>query len=169
LEHKITNIFKASIKGAFYFLIRKENLNMIKKTITYTDYNGVERKEDFYFNLSKAELMEMEIGATGGLAERIKKIVDAQDNAEIVKIFKTILLAAYGEKSDDGRTFRKSPEITKNFEQSEAYSQLFWELANDEEEAAKFVNGIIPANMTEELKQKQVEQIAAKGNAVTGA
>lgn len=117
---------------------------MLKKTITYTDYNGVERTEDFYFNLTKAELMEMEIGTTGGMADMIKRIIDAKDAPAIIKIFKELVLKAYGEKSADGKRFVKSEEISNGFSQTEAYSQLFMELATDADAAAAFVNGIIP-------------------------
>ena len=118
---------------------------MLKKTFTYTDYNGVERTEDHYFNLSKAELMEMELSTTGGLAEMINKIVAAQDAPAIVKVFKDLVLKAYGQKSADGRRFIKSKELSDEFAQTEAYSQLFMELATDADAAAKFVNGIVPA------------------------
>lgn len=120
---------------------------MLKKTITYNDYNGTERTEDFYFNLSKAELMEMEMGTTGGLAEMIQKIVAAQDSPAIIKIFKDLVLKAYGEKSADGRRFVKSDELANEFSQTEAYSILFMELATDADAAAKFVNGIVPADL----------------------
>ena len=93
---------------------------MLKKTITYTDYNSVERTEDFYFNLTKAELMEMEIGTTGGMADMIKRIVDAKDAPAIIKIFKELVLKAYGEKSADGKRFVKSEEISNGFAQTEA-------------------------------------------------
>lgn len=118
---------------------------MLKKTFTYTDYNGVERTEDHYFNLSKAELMEMELSTTGGLAEMINKIVAAQDAPAIVKVFKDLVLKAYGQKSPDGRRFIKSKELADEFSQTEAYSQLFMELATNAEAAAQFVNGIVPA------------------------
>lgn len=118
---------------------------MLKKTITYTDYNGSERTEDFYFNLTKAEIMEMELTTAGGLSEMIERIVAAKDAPTVVRVFKDLVLKAYGEKSPDGRRFMKSPEIREAFSQTEAYSQLFMELATDDEAAAKFVNGIIPA------------------------
>lgn len=118
---------------------------MLKKTITYTDYNGSERTEDFYFNLNKAEIMEMEMSITGGLTEMINKIVAAKDAPAIISIFKKLVLKAYGEKSPDGKRFIKSEELATAFSQTEAYSQLFMELATDADEAAKFVNGIIPA------------------------
>lgn len=126
---------------------------MLKKTITYNDYNGLERTEDFYFNLSKAEVMEMEMSTAGGLAEMIQRIVAAQDAPAIIKIFKDLVLKAYGEKSADGKRFMKEDEsgrpLYKNFEQTEAYSILFMELATDADAAAKFVNGIVPADVAE--------------------
>jgi len=118
---------------------------MIKKTITYTDYNGTERTEDFYFNLSKAEIIEMELTTSGGLAEMITKIVAAKDTTDIIRIFKDLVLKAYGEKSSDGKRFMKSDEIATAFSQTEAYSQIFMELATDADAAAAFVNGIVPA------------------------
>lgn len=119
---------------------------MLKKSITYYDYNGVERTEDFRFNLSKAELMEMEMSTNGGLTEMINKIVAAQDIPAIIKVFKDLILKAYGEKSPDGKRFIKSKELSTAFAQTEAYSQLFMELATNPEEAAKFINGIIPTD-----------------------
>ena len=128
---------------------------MLKKTITYVDYNGTERTEDFYFNLSKAEIMEMEMGTTGGLAEMIKKVVDAKDAPAIIKIFKDLVLKAYGEKSLDGRRFIKSEELSNEFSQTEAYAQIFMELATDADKASEFVKGIIPADIEKQLPNKQ--------------
>lgn len=125
---------------------------MLKKKITYTDYNGTERTEDFYFNLTKAEITEMELGTSGGLAEMIRKIVDAQDAPSIIRVFKDLILKAYGEKSPDGKRFIKSDDIAAAFSQTEAYSELFMELATDADAAAEFVNGIIP-NMNENIKK----------------
>lgn len=119
---------------------------MLKKTIEFEDYNGLKRKEDHYFNLSKAEIMEMELSTTGGFAEMIQKIVDAQDTPAIVKVFKDLILKAYGEKSPDGRQFIKSPELSQAFAQTEAYSELFMELATDADAAAAFINGIVPVD-----------------------
>lgn len=117
---------------------------MLKKTITYTNYNGIEITEDFYFNLTKAEIMEMEMSTSGGMAEMINKIVSSQDAPAIIKIFKELILKAYGEKSADGKRFIKSEEISTAFAQTEAYSQLFMELATDADAASTFVNGIVP-------------------------
>ena len=120
---------------------------MITENIKYTDYNGNEREEKFMFNLSKAELMEMEMGTTGGLAETIQKIVETQDAPSIIKIFKNLILKSYGEKSADGKRFVKSEELSEGFAQTEAYSVLFMKLATDAEAAAKFVKGIVPADI----------------------
>lgn len=124
---------------------------MLKKTITYTDYNGLERTEDFYFNLSKAEIMEMEMSTTGGFAEMLQKIVAAQDAPAIIKVFKDITLKAYGEKSPDGKRFIKSDELREAFSQTEAYSQLFMELATDADAASNFIKGVIPADLEKEV------------------
>lgn len=118
---------------------------MLKETITYTDYNGLERTEDFYFNLTKAEIMEMELSTTGGLSEMISRIVAAKDAPAIIKVFKDLILKAYGQKSADGKRFVKSQEMCDEFAQTEAYSILFMRLATDADAAAKFVNRIVPA------------------------
>lgn len=120
---------------------------MIQKTITYNDYNGVERTETFRFNFSKAEIMEMEMSTTGGLAEMVKRVVDAKDAPTIIKIFKDLILKSYGVKSDDGRRFIKSDKLREEFEQTEAFSILFMELATDAEAGAAFVNGIVPSDI----------------------
>lgn len=120
---------------------------MLKKTISYTDYDGNARKDDFYFNLTKAEVMEMEMGTTGGMRKMLEKIVQEQDSKRIVETFKDIILRAYGEKSPDGKRFMKSKEIADAFMQTEAYSELFMELATDANAAAAFINGIIPQNV----------------------
>lgn len=117
---------------------------MLKKTMTYVDYNGMERTEDFYFNLTKAEVMEMEMTTAGGLAEAITQIVNAKDIPAIIKVFKELILKAYGIKSPDGKRFMKSEEISNEFAQTEAFSQLFMELATNSDAAAAFVNGITP-------------------------
>ena len=123
---------------------------MIKETITYVDYNDIERTEDFFFNLTKAELMEIEMSTSGGLVEMINRIVAAQDAPSIIKVFKDLILKSYGEKSADGKRFIKSDEISTAFSQTEAYSELFMELATNAEAAAAFVNGIVPAEMAKE-------------------
>ena len=124
---------------------------MLKKLITYTDYNGVERTEPFYFNLSKAELMEMELGVTGGMTEMLNKIIAAKDAPSLMKTFKEMIMKAYGVKSDDGKRLIKSEELSIAFTQTEAYSVLFMELITDDKAAADFVNGIIPNEIQAEV------------------
>jgi 1,2-phenylacetyl-CoA epoxidase catalytic subunit len=117
---------------------------MLKKTIKYTDYNGKEREEDFFFHFNKAELAEMEMSTTGGLTEMLKKIVKEEDSKAIIQQFKELILKSYGEKTPDGKHFIKSEALSTAFSQTEAYSILFMELASDAEAAARFVNGIVP-------------------------
>ena len=127
---------------------------MLKKTITFVDYNGVERTEDHYFNLTRAELLELETGTTGGLGEMITKIIQAKDVPTIMKTFKTIILKAYGKKSDDGRRFIKSEELATEFTQTEAFSQLYMELINDSDKAAKFINQIVPKEIADKMNEQ---------------
>ena len=129
---------------AFFILFKGDFISMLKKTIKYTDYNGVERTEDFYFNLTKAEILDMEMSEVGGLTAKLNRIIESKDNRELMKNFKYIIHRSYGEKSDDGRRFIKSDEISTGFEQTEAYEELFMELFSDATKAAEFVNGIIP-------------------------
>lgn len=133
---------------------------MFKKTIKYVDYNGEERKEDFFFNLNKSELLEMQLSQEGGLRDYLIRIVDAKDTPELIKMFKHIILLAYGEKSDDGKHFMKSDEIRKKFECTEAYSELFMELATDSDAAAEFVNNLLPADY--KADDKEMGQIKAQ-------
>lgn len=128
---------------------------MLKKRITYTDYNNVKREEDFYFNLTKAEIMEMEMSTSGGLTELINRVVETQDAPSIIKIFKEIIMKAYGEKSVDGKRFVKSKELSDAFSQTPAYSELFMELASNADAASAFVNGIIPADMAQAVAKQQ--------------
>ena len=141
---------------------------MLKKTITYQDYNGVERTEDFYFNLTKAEIMEMEMSTEGGMADMITRIVSAQDTPAIIKVFKDLLLKSYGTKSPDGKRFIKSKELSDEFAQTEAYSVLFMELATDADAASNFVNGIIPADIAkaaaDEMKNNPALKSPESGN-----
>lgn len=135
---------------------------MLKKTITYTDYDGNERTEDFYFNLSKAELTEMELTTEGGLQTVLKNIVEARDIPRITAMFKKLLLMSYGQKSADGKRFIKSQQLSEEFAQTEAYSNLFLELLSDEDAAAAFVKGIVPADLAKEVNQENLRAIASK-------
>lgn len=126
---------------------------MIKKTITYSDFNGNERTEDFYFNLTKAEITKMELSIKGGLAEMIQRIVAAQDTPAIIEVFEDLIKRSYGVKTPDGRGFVKKAEDLEAFTATEAYSQLFMELATDADAAAKFVNGVVPADMAKQIAE----------------
>lgn len=117
---------------------------MLKKVIKYTDYDGVEREESFYFNMSQAELAEMELSVAGGMGELIRKMVDEKDQVRLAEMFKRIILMSYGVKSNDGKRFMKSEELSREFTQTEAYSNLYMELISDAKAAADFVNGILP-------------------------
>lgn len=136
---------------------------MLKKNIAYTDYNGNPRKEDFYFNLTKAELMEMELGTTGGMTEMINKIVAAQDTPTLMKIFKDFIMKSYGVKSADGKRFIKSEELSKEFIQTEAYSVLFMELLSNPDKANEFMSGIIPADTAVQMDKVDVAEQLANG------
>ena len=133
---------------------------MLKKLIKYTDYDGRERSENFYFYLNKAELMEMELGVDGGMQQMIQLIVDKQDIPKIMDAFKRIILKAYGEKSPDGRRFIKSKELSEAFSQTEAYSNLYIELITDAKAAADFINSIVPEEVALAAmeRRKQEEQ-----------
>lgn len=130
---------------------------MLKKTLTYKDYNNVERTETHLFNLSEAELTEMEMGTEGGYAEMLQNIIDAKDQVALIRTFKKIILKAYGVKSPDGREFIKSKKISKKFSHTEAFNILYMELVTDTDAAIQFVNGIMPAKLIEKVKAKQEE------------
>lgn len=122
----------------------KGEIVMIKKTIEYTDFEGNVRKEDFYFNFMESEIFELELGVDGGLSGALQRIIDRQDSPSIISNFKEIILAAYGEKSADGRRFIKSKELKDAFSQTEAFSKLFMELSFNDVAASEFINGIVP-------------------------
>lgn len=123
---------------------------MLKKTIKYEDFNGEEAEEDFFFHLSQAELVELEMSHEGGLSESLQKIVAAKDAKSIIAEFKNIILTAYGQKSPDGRRFIKNQQLREEFESTEAYSTLFMELVTNTDSAIEFINGIIPQGLAEE-------------------
>ena len=133
---------------------------MLKKTITYTDYDGNERTEDFYFNISKAELAELEYSVKGGLKKMMEKAVAEKDGPRIIQYFKEIVLKSYGVKSNDGRRFMKDKELTREFSETEAYVNLFMELATDEKAAIAFAEGVMP-----KFDEANVTTVAAAHNA----
>ena len=132
---------------------------MLKKTIKYVDYNDEERVEDFYFNLTKAELTEMNFSEEGGLQNVLRQIMNTRSYTKIAELFKTIILKSYGEKSPDGKRFIKTDyhgrPLAKNFEETQAYSELYMELASNDEAATAFIIGIIPKDIRESV-QKEV-------------
>ena len=132
---------------------------MLKKEIEYTDDNGVSRKETFYFNLSEAELTELQLTYPGGYGSYITKISEAKDQAEIVKLMKDLIRMSYGVKSEDGKRFMKSEEISQAFFETEAYNKLFMELATDDMQAANFVNGILPKALMDKLKENEDDEL----------
>lgn len=127
---------------------------MLAKELTYTDFDGNERKETFYFNLTKAEIVEMEYSEVGGFTAMIQNIIDAKDESRIIALFKKLVLLAYGEKSADGKYFNKDENIKYRFEHSQAYSDIFMELATNTEAAVAFVNGIIPSDVAKEAAKQ---------------
>ena len=131
---------------------------MIKKTITYKDYNGIERTESFYFHFNEAEILDMEMSVEGGFAERVQKIIDAKEQTQLLKVIKKFVIDAYGVKDPEGRRFIKSDDVKNAFLECPAYSAIFMELVTNDEVAAEFVNGVIPEGM----KEKFAEIVAKK-------
>ena len=135
---------------------------MLKKTITYTDYDGNQRTEDFYFNLTKAELTNMFNSVSGGLEKYLTRIVAAQDGPALMNAIRDIVKASYGEKSLDGRRFMKSDEIFKNFEETEAYSVFFMELMGDDEAALNFIISVLPQDMQSAIREEMAKKLTQK-------
>lgn len=135
---------------------------MYIKTIEYKDYLGNMRKEDFYFNLSESEVMEMELSKEGGFSQWITRIANAQNTPELIKLFKSMILMSYGERSLDGKSFfKKDPEtgrpLSEAFEQTAAYPVLFMELATNTEAATEFINKVIPENAAEAIEKAKAD------------
>jgi hypothetical protein len=132
---------------------------MLKRTIKYTNYDDEETEDIFYFNLSKPELVEMEVEHEQGLGKFLQGIIDTKDHKALIEKFKEIVLKAYGEKSPDGKRFIKSDQLREEFSQTAAYSTLFMELAIDDGAAATFIMGILPKDMTQNLDPKTLELV----------
>lgn len=123
---------------------------MYVQKIKYMDYNGMERNETFYFNFTKAEVVEMEYSVSGGLTAVLNQISETKDFPKLIAIFKDLILKAYGEKSPDGRRFIKSKELSDEFSQTEAYSELYIKLASDTDAALEFIRGIMPGDISDD-------------------
>lgn len=128
---------------------------MVKRTITYKDYNDVERTEDLYFNLTETELVKLQYSEDGGLGEMIEKMIKSRNDKEIVRIFDRIIMLSYGEKTPDGRGFRKSEEISLNFSYTPAYDKLFMELAQNDKAMSDFINELIPSELSKKLAENK--------------
>ena len=138
---------------------------MLKKTITYTDYDGMERTEDFWFNLSKTELTKLDAELPGGVLGVLRKIIDKKDRKALVDFIETLILRSYGEKTLDGKRFVKTPNMAEEFMQTPAYDELFMSILSDTDSQTSFINGVIPQSMAKEIEQtdkKQVENALAK-------
>lgn len=133
---------------------------MLKRTIKYEDFDGNSVSEDFYFNLSKSELVELEVQYEKGLAEALETIVKANDTKQLIAEFKKLVLLSYGKKSEDGKRFIKNEELRTEFAQSLAYDALFMELATSDTAAADFIQGIVPKDMSEAIQQARTSTTA---------
>lgn len=142
---------------------------MLKKTISYTDYDGNQRTEDFYFNLSKAEITEMELSMEGGMRAYIQRIIAAKSQLELVKLFKDVVLKSYGKKSADGRLFMKNDTIRAELEAHPVYSMIYMDLVTDDAKASAFVNGIMPADMPNQNPAMEMAATASAASAVSVA
>lgn len=131
---------------------------MLKRDITYKDFDGNEVTETFYFNLSRTELVDLELSYDGGLEAAINRIIESKDVKALINEFKRIVLESYGVKSEDGKRFIKNDEVREAFSQTAAYDSLFFELATNADAAADFVKGIVPFELTE-LSQPNVENV----------
>lgn len=136
---------------------------MYTRKITYTDYNGNERTEEFMFNLNKSELTLMEMSHEGSYRERLEKMIEKNDGPTIMRTFRDLLHVSYGEKSEDGRRFVKSDAISEAFEQTEAYNILFMELCTNAEAASEFAQGILPPDLRKEAKKAEATSGAVLG------
>lgn len=138
---------------------------MLKKTITYTDYDGMERTEDFWFNLSKTELTKLDAELPGGVLGVLRKIIDKKDRKALVDFIETLILRSYGEKTLDGKRFVKTPDMAEEFMQTPAYDELFMSILSDTDSQTSFINGVMPQSMVKEIEQtdkKQVENALAE-------
>ena len=135
---------------------------MLKREVRYEDFDGNMTSDIFYFNLSKPELIEMEVEYEQGFGKMLQNIVESKDNKQIIAHFKKLVLMAYGVKSEDGKRFIKSEKLREEFSQTAAYSELFMELASDDKAAVIFLNGVLPREF-----RGDVEAVAASVSSQT--
>lgn len=134
---------------------------MLKKEITYTDYNGTKRTETFYFNLSRPELLRMEMTTESSLEEKLKAMVKEKNKVKLYEYFEWLVLKSYGEKSEDGKHFHKSEALSKAFSETEAYTELLMELCSGEDKVLDFVNGIMPTPVPKEVQKQALDMASA--------
>lgn len=144
---------------------------MLKRLITYKDFNGNEVAEEFFFNLSETELIEMEVEYKDGLAAMLQKLIDSKNGKEIISYFQNIVLMSYGQKSEDGKRFIKSDEMRSEFKQTAAFNALFMELAMNDEAGATFVKGILPPELVKGVDEanEKAEALAKSISDAAGA
>lgn len=133
---------------------------MLKKTITYTDYNGVERTEDCYFNLSKMDLMRMETSKDGGYSALVDRMIKSNDANFIMNTLEDLIKRAYCVKSDDGKRLVKSDELSTAFMQSPMYDILVFDMIQDPQKATEFINGILPTDVEDVVALKKTQEEA---------
>lgn len=139
---------------------------MYKKTITYTDFNGTERTEDFYFHMTQAEILKMEYSQEGGMTNVIQKIIDTEETTKLLPLFETVVRMSYGKRSVDGRHFEKKPEYTDQFLASEAYSNMFVEFMMNADEAAKFINNVCKKIDVDENRKSLSSMVSENSNVI---
>lgn len=135
---------------------------MFKKKITYTDYNGQERTEDFYFNLSRSELIMLESTTPGGYAAMLQRIIDSKDQRQLMNEFTNLIKMSYGVKSDDGKHFIKNDEVVNDFLNSAAFDQMFLEFFTDDNAASDFANGVLPSNVNNDNDRQKFAVVDQK-------
>lgn len=139
---------------------------MYKKTITYTDFNGTERTEDFYFHMTQAEILKMEYSQEGGMTNVIQKIIETEETTKLLPLFETVVRMSYGKRSVDGRHFEKKPEYTDQFLASEAYSNMFIEFMMNADEAAKFINNVCKKIDVDENRKSLSSMVSENSNII---
>lgn len=128
---------------------------MLKRTIKYKDFNDNEVSEDFYFNISRAELVRLEMSFDDGIEKAVKKMMETKDRAALINQFEDLVLKAYGQKSEDGKRFIKSTQLREEFAQHAAYEQLFFELITNEQTIADFILGVLPKDLAAQVREAQ--------------